>query len=204
MRALLSRPPPPQHRRARHRRRGAFQIRLLPGKSRAPWTTVRCSMRSLWAWTGATLGSPKLTGLCSTLGAPAPSPAHVSKATMVTRPEPPPHFPRMSYRPVPRSSLPARAPSLPGKSRAPWTTVLCSMRSLWAWTGATLGSPKLTGLRSTLGAPAPSPAHVSKTTMVTRPEPLPHGPRTAYRPVPGSSLPARAPTLPGKVPCRTD
>ena len=32
----------------------------------------------------------------------------------------------------------------------------CSMRSLWAWTGATLGSPKLTGLRSTLGEPSHS------------------------------------------------
>ena len=154
MRALLSRPPRPQHRRARHRRRGAFQTRVLPGKSRAPWTTVRCSMRSLWAWTGASQSSPKLTGLRSTPGAPAPSPAQVSKTTMVTRPEPPPHFPRMSYRPVPRSPLPARAPSLPAKSRAPWTTVRCSMRSLCAWTGATHGSQKLTGLSSTPGAPA--------------------------------------------------
>ena len=127
----------------------------LPGKSRAPWTTVRCSMRSLWAWTGATQSSPKLTGVSA---APRERPrtpqAHVSKTAMVTRREPPPHFPRMSYRPVPRSSLPARAPALPGKSRAPWTTVRCSMRSLWAWTGATLGSPKLTGLCSTPGAPA--------------------------------------------------
>ena len=40
----------------------------LPGKSRAPWTTVRCSILSIWVWTGATHGSPKLKGLCSTPG----------------------------------------------------------------------------------------------------------------------------------------
>ena len=72
--------------------------------------------------------------------------AHVSKTTMVTRPEPLPHGQRTAYRPLTLSPLPARAPALPGKSRAPWTTVRCSVRSLWAWTGATLGSPKLTGL----------------------------------------------------------
>ena len=154
MRALLSRPPRPQHRRARHRRRGAFQIRVISGKSRAPWTTVRCSMRSLWAWTGATLGSPKLTGVSAApWERPRTPQAHVSKTTMVTRPEPPPHGPRTAYRPEPRSPLPARAPALPGKSRAPWTTVRCSMRSLCAWTGATHGSQKLTRLCSTLGAP---------------------------------------------------
>ena len=160
----------------------------LPGKSRPPWTTERCSMRSKWAWTGATHGSPKnhrslqhLHGVCAL-------PAHVTKTMMVTRRKPPPHLPPTAYRPLtphspagegagaprkvprtsdygalfdaftmgldgcnPRFAETHRSLQHPGKSRPPWTTVRCSMRSMWAWTGATQGSPKLTGLFSTVG-----------------------------------------------------
>gem|GEM_PF-4009944 len=126
---------------------------MLQGNSRAPWTTVRCSMRSLWAWTGATQDSPKRIGLFSTLG----------------------------------------------KFRAPRTTVRCSMRSLWAWTGATQDSPKRTGLFSTVGAPAPSPADITKTTMVTRREPPLRCPRMSYRALTPHS-PAGGCFAPGKVP----
>ena len=173
----------------------------LPGKSRPPWTTERCSMRSKWAWTGATHGSPKnhrslqhLHGVCAL-------PAHVTKTMMVTRRKPPPHLPPTAYRPLTPQSPVAPNPTFPcrrgrrrsqespahlglqcvvrcvhyglglvqpthrspkltglfstlGKSRPPWTTVRCSMSSIWAWTDATQGSPKLTGLYCIRESPA--------------------------------------------------
>ena len=134
-------------------------------------------------------------------GAPAPSSAYVSKATVVTRRKPPPHLPPTAYRPLTPQSPVAPNPTFPcrrgrrrsqespahlglqcvvrcvhyglglvqpthrspkltglfstlGKSRPPWTTVGCSMSSIWAWTDATQGSPKLTGLYCIRESPA--------------------------------------------------
>ena len=117
----------------------------LPGKSRAPWTSALCLVPQNRVWTGATHGSGKLTGRCWTRESPT-------------------RLGRLRLLPCalktgldwcnPTFAETHRSLQHPGKSRPPWTTVRCSMRSLWAWTGATHGSPKLTGLFGTLESPA--------------------------------------------------
>ena len=167
----------------------------LPGKSRAPWTSALCLVPQNRVWTGATHGSGKLTGRCWTRESPT-------------------RLGRLRLLPCalktgldwcnPTFAETHRSLQHPGKSRPPWTTVRCSMRSLWAWTGATHGSPKLTGLYRNLGAPAPSPAHVSKTTMVTWREPPPRGPRMSYRALTPHSPAGGGAGAPRKVPRTLD
>ena len=172
---------------------------MLPGKSRPPWTTAPCALK-----TGLDGCNPPFAETHRSpqhLHGVGALPAHVTKTMMVTGRKPPPHLPPTAYRPLTPQSPVAPNPTFPcrrgrrrsqespahlglqcvvrcvhyglglvqpthrspkltglfstlGKSRPPWTTVRCAMRSLWAWTGATQGSPKLTGLCSTQESPA--------------------------------------------------
>ena len=70
------------------------------------------------------------------------------------------------------------------------------MRSKWAWTGATHGSPKNHRSLQHLHGVCALPAHVTKTMMVTRRKPPPHLPPTAYRPLTPQSPVAPNPTFP--------